>query len=89
MHFSSIIASISLLAIRANAAALKRDDPHVVDFRSFGAIGCYAENQGIWTFTESQATGECISFASFGADNVQAVSLVDIKSGCSCTPHIP
>lgn len=89
MHFSSIIAPLSLLAIRTNAAAFKRDDPHVVDFRSFGAIGCDAENQGIWTFTESQATGECITFASFGADDVQAVSLVDIKSGCSCTPRTP
>lgn len=86
MHFSSIIAPLALLAVGVNAATLKRDDLHVVDFRSFGAPGCDAENQGIWTFTQSQLTG-CKTFASFDAQNVQAISLVDIMNGCSCKPY--
>lgn len=84
MHFTtSIIAPFSFLVLSTNAAVLKRSDLHVADFRSFGAVGCDAENQGVWTFTKSQATGDCTSFSSFGADEVQAINLTDIKSGCS------
>lgn len=75
-----------LMATSADAAALlRRSDAHVADFRSFGKEGCGADNQGIWTVTESQLTG-CQTFASAsGSDEpVMSVELVDITEGCHC-----
>jgi hypothetical protein len=83
MLFTTLLSTVSVLAAGAHAGTIKRQDPHIVDFRTWGQSACSEDNQGIWTFTASQLTG-CKSFSSFGGGNVQSLSLVDIAEGCSC-----
>lgn len=82
MHFPAIISLLSVLAAGARAATVKRQDPHIADFRTWGKAGCSGDNQGIWTFTQSRVNG-CNSFSSFGVDNVLSLKLVDTSHGCS------
>ncbi|KAI1086640.1 hypothetical protein F5B19DRAFT_128364 [Rostrohypoxylon terebratum] len=58
MYSTHILAGLLALAFRANAVALPRNDPYVGDLRTFGQVGCSADNQGVGTFTESM-TGMC------------------------------
>jgi hypothetical protein len=60
-------------------ARLSRNDPHIGDIRLFGQPGCSAENQGVWTITQSQLD-TCFNFPSV----VKAVNLTDINAGCNC-----
>ena len=49
-------------ALAAPAADIAvRNDPHKLDFRTFGTGGCFAENQGVYTLVLSQA-GVCHQF---------------------------
>ncbi|KAL1865136.1 hypothetical protein VTK73DRAFT_5461 [Phialemonium thermophilum] len=86
MHFTAATLFVPLsalsLALGAAAAAVPRQDPHIADFRSFGLPGCAQDNQGVWTFTQSQLTG-CQTFASFGDADVQSLLVGDISDGCS------
>ncbi|OAA67929.1 hypothetical protein SPI_00124 [Niveomyces insectorum RCEF 264] len=56
----------------APAVLSSRNDPHEADFRTFGAPGCSAENQGIYTLTLSN-TDQCQPFA----DPIGSVLVVD------------
>ncbi|KAH8906426.1 hypothetical protein BR93DRAFT_929053, partial [Coniochaeta sp. PMI_546] len=76
MHLPTILSALAVIFPRANAASIPRQDPHVVDFRTWGSNDCSSDNQGIWTFTQSDLTG-CKSFSSYGVD-VRSISLVDI-----------
>ncbi|KAI9166554.1 phosphatases II [Paramyrothecium foliicola] len=58
MHASAIFLS----ATTAAAAVLVRQDPHVGNFRLFGAAGCLDKNQGVWTVTQSGVTADCNDF---------------------------
>ena len=83
MQFSNLLIAMAATGASAAAVLKERIDAHIVDFRTYGAPGCRAENQGIWTFTQSQLTG-CMSFASFGEQSVEAGLLIDITPGCTC-----
>lgn len=76
MHLPTILSALAVTFPRANAASIPRQDPHIVDFRTWGSSDCGDDNQGIWTFTQSDLTG-CKSFSSYGVD-VRSISLVDI-----------
>lgn len=80
MHLRPILAALAFTFTSASAASIPRQDPHVLDFRTWGSKDCGEDNQGIWTFTQSDITAHCKSFASYGADNVQSITLVDIDS---------
>lgn len=81
MRLSALLTAPTLsFASYANAASIPRQDPHVLDFRTWASKDSGADNQGIWTFTQSDVTPFCRSFASYGADNVQSLTLVDINS---------
>ncbi|KAL7624955.1 hypothetical protein AAE478_004169 [Parahypoxylon ruwenzoriense] len=58
MCFPFILFFFALLAWTSNAAVLPRIDPYVGDLRTFSTTGCFANNQGVGTFTESM-TGIC------------------------------
>lgn len=46
MHFSSLALPTAVLVLgTASAATVPRQDPHITDFRLFGAPGCFDENQ--------------------------------------------
>ncbi len=72
MHYTSIVAGLALLPaafagpVPASGAPLHalaaRSDPHKLDFRTFGASGCSAKNQGVYTLLQSDA-GACRPFA--------------------------
>ncbi|KAK3335820.1 hypothetical protein B0T19DRAFT_395629 [Cercophora scortea] len=74
------------LAIGTNAvsfrsegfARVSRQDPHIGDIRTWGQLGCSADNQGVWTIT----TSELDLCHDFGI-TVKAVNLTDINDGCS------
>lgn len=63
MQFTTIIAAVAGLALGAGASSSRRQtsDPHIADFRTFGETGCFNDNQGVWTFTQSDLTG-CKAF---------------------------
>lgn len=50
MYLASVLAGVVAFA---SARVIHRDDPYVGDLRTFTVTGCYAENQGVGTFTES------------------------------------
>ncbi|CAK7227186.1 hypothetical protein SCUCBS95973_006458 [Sporothrix curviconia] len=68
MHFSTSTITVAALALAQAAFAAPaadvsaRNDPHELDFRTFGAEGCSAENQGVYTLELSQAS-TCSKFA--------------------------
>lgn len=80
MHLPSILTTLTIAWTTATAASIPRQDPHILDFRTWGSKDCTTDNQGIWTFTLSDLEPPCKSFASFGAFNVQSLSLVDIDN---------
>ncbi|EON97298.1 putative ec86 protein [Phaeoacremonium minimum UCRPA7] len=81
MRLAVIIAAVVGLALGARATAARRQtsDPHIADFRTFGETGCFRDNQGIWTFTQSDLTG-CKTFP----DDLLVKSLfaADYNDGC-------
>ena len=81
MRLAVIIAAVVGLALGARATAARRQtsDPHIADFRTFGETGCFTDNQGIWTFTQSDLTG-CKTFP----DDLLVKSLfaADYNGGC-------
>lgn len=84
MHPQTLfITLLSSLTTTTNAAAIRQaNDPHLLDFRTFGAPGCSEDNQGIWTFTESDRGKGCRSFLhDYGVESVQSLLLVDLASG--------
>ncbi|KAI2602458.1 hypothetical protein GGR54DRAFT_502279 [Hypoxylon sp. NC1633] len=60
MHFTSIFASLVAIASMSSAAAIPIPelDAYIGDLRTFSAIGCSSQNQGIGTYTQSM-TGAC------------------------------
>jgi hypothetical protein len=92
MRTATLLSTLSILASCASAGLIPRQDAdiHIADFRTWGGKDCKVDNQGIWTFTKSDLTG-CKTFASFGADNIQSINVVDLATGadfgagCSCT----
>jgi hypothetical protein len=77
MHLFSFLPALTL-ASTVRSAPIPRQDPHVADFRTWGSTDCSTDNQGVWTFTQSDLATPCKSFAFFGASNVQSITLVDI-----------
>lgn len=72
--------SLSSFALAATTHNTRRQtpDPHVVDFRTFGAPGCFAENQGVYTYEQSDV-GTCFPF---GTLPVESLFVTDITDGC-------
>lgn len=81
MYFSTLVLFPSVLLGTATAATIPRQtsDPHMVDFRTFGAPGCFAENQGVYTFTQS-GLNICRTFADA---TIGSIFVGDITDGCS------
>lgn len=76
------VALVSLVTVATAASVPRQSDPHMIDFRSYGAAGCFAENQGVYTYEQSDA-GTCIEYPS--ELDVESILLVDITiDGCSC-----
>ncbi len=85
MHFVALISSLSFLVASASAAAVRRNDPHRLDFRTFGAAGCNAQNQGVYTLLQSD-NALCKQFL---VDlTIGSAYLTDLDPGCSCK-HSP
>ncbi|KAF3764870.1 hypothetical protein M406DRAFT_70615 [Cryphonectria parasitica EP155] len=77
------ITAILALAATTSAASITRrqSDPHMIDFRSYGAAGCSADNQGVYTYEQSDAS-TCFPFST--ELDVESVLVLDITlSGCS------
>jgi hypothetical protein len=73
MHVSALT-----LALATLAAAAVVPDPYVGNFRSFGQKGCYEENLGVWTVTQTGVTGgECNDFNGFTIRSLQNTRIVD------------
>lgn len=61
----------------------RRDPPvdyYVLDWRVFGATGCFEKNWGVGTVTASQLD-ICMPFYD---DGIKAINLTNIIEGCSC-----
>jgi len=88
MHLAAIFSAFTLLAAGVTAAVTQRqNDPHLIDFRTWGGRNCSGENQGIWTFTESDH-GRCRSFQlDYGLGSVQSLTLVDLALNWNCKSH--
>ncbi|CAN8099043.1 unnamed protein product [Discula destructiva] len=78
MYFSTLL-PLSALVLHATAATVPRQDPHIVDFRTFGAPGCFEENQGIYTYLQSDLD-KCKNFADA---TIGSIFVGDITDGCS------
>lgn len=79
MQFSSLLLPITALVLGTTAATIPRQsDPHIVDFRTYGAPGCFAENQGVYTFEQSDEN-ICRAFA---VEPVGSIFVGDITDGC-------
>lgn len=78
----SISIILSALTLGATAATIRtaRSDPHIVDFRTFGATGCSEENQGVYTYVKSDLD-KCFQFSE--TDVVESLFVSDITKGCS------
>ncbi|CAK7232617.1 hypothetical protein SEUCBS140593_008321 [Sporothrix eucalyptigena] len=66
MYFSTAAIAATLAFAQTGLAApatekVSRNDPHELDFRTFGASGCSAENQGVYTL-ELSSSGVCSQF---------------------------
>ncbi len=63
MQLFSLISSLAIMALSScvHAASFQsgglvkitRQDRYIGDFRLFGQTGCFAENLGVWTITQS------------------------------------
>lgn len=70
---------ITSLILGTTAATLPRqDDPHIVDFRTFGVAGCLEENQGVYTYLQSDED-ICHTFAD---SEIGSIFTLDITDGC-------
>lgn len=78
MQFFSLL-PITVLVLGTTAATIPRQsDPHIVDFRTFGAPGCFAENQGVYTYEQSDLD----ICRTFSAEPVGSIFVGDITDGC-------
>ena len=74
------IYAVTALAAGSNALTMRQDDPHLADFRLYGADGCQDQNLGVWTVVQSDlAASNCTVFD----DAVKSVSVTDIVPGCT------
>lgn len=84
MHATGLLlAPLAALALGARGASVHRprqSDPHVVDFRTFGLPGCDEQNQGVYTYLQSDL-GTCFPFST--TDVVESIFVTDINAGCS------
>lgn len=83
MQFSNLFLTVAVLVTGSLAASIPRQDPHIVDFRTFGQPGCSEDNQGIYTYTKSQLD-TCYPFSS--SLTVESIYVGDITDGCSRKP---
>ncbi|KAH8891806.1 hypothetical protein GQ53DRAFT_823234 [Thozetella sp. PMI_491] len=83
MALVSVLAALSLganaLSFNADSTDTTPADPHIADIRTWGELGCDADNQGVWTILQSD-TNLCHKFDN--PDVVKAVALIDITTGC-------
>lgn len=79
MHVSSLSLLPALLVGTTIATTIPRQDPHIVDFRTYGAPGCSAENQGVYTYTQSDLN-TCRTFADA---TIGSLFVIDITDKCS------
>lgn len=79
---AAAILSSSSLVLATPTTPAARDDPHIVDFRTYGAPGCFEANQGVYTYTQSNLD-ICYQFGIHGEEPVGSIFVVDIVDGCS------
>ncbi|ROW11454.1 hypothetical protein VMCG_01515 [Cytospora schulzeri] len=80
MQFSSLfLAAVALVAGSQAASIPRQSDPHIVDFRTYGQPGCSADNQGVYTYTQSELN-TCHAFVD---TTVESIFVTDITDGCS------
>lgn len=84
MHATTLLlVPAAALALGVRGASMHRprqNDPHIVDFRTFGLPGCYEQNQGVYTYLQSDL-GTCFPFST--TDVVESLFVTDINAGCS------
>lgn len=84
MHATTLLlVPAAALALGVRGASIHRprqNDPHVVDFRTFGLPGCDEQNQGVYTYLQSDL-GTCFPFST--TDVVESLFVTDINAGCS------
>lgn len=74
-------AAAATLSLGASAATIQaRQDPHIVDFRTFGLPGCFEQNQGVYTYLQSDLD-KCFQFST--TDIVESLFVTDINDGCA------
>lgn len=82
MHSATLLFPLAALVLRTTTAATippRQNDPHIVDFRTYGAPGCFAENQGVYTYEQSDLD-VCRTFVDATIGSIFAGDIVD---GCS------
>lgn len=85
---TTLLSLTTLSLARTIPASMEtRQDPdhYVLDYRVFGATGCFDKNWGVGTLTASEL-GVCFPFYDNDTppSGVQAVNLTNIIGGCSC-----
>lgn len=79
MQFLSLL-PITVLILGTTAVTIPRQsDPHIVDFRTYGVAGCSDENQGVYTYLQSDEN-ICRTFVD---STVGSIFTLDITDGCS------
>ncbi|CAK7266690.1 hypothetical protein SEPCBS57363_002217 [Sporothrix epigloea] len=96
MLYLPALAAAALIATQTASAApiadvCRVDDPHELDFRTFGVEGCLEENQGVYTLERSQSN-VCYTFVDpIGsltvADNLCTLTVYD-DDACAEAPIV-
>ncbi|CAK7229669.1 hypothetical protein SBRCBS47491_007329 [Sporothrix bragantina] len=97
MYFSTSAITVAALAFAQTAFAAPaagvsaRQDPHELDFRTFGVEGCSAENQGVYTLELSQSN-ICYQFVDpigsmISTDNLCTLTIYD-DDACTESPVV-
>lgn len=84
MRTFSLLPITSLILGTIAATIPRQSDPHIVDFRTYGVAGCLDENQGVYTYLQSDEN-ICRNFAD---SQIGSIFTLDITHGCfrKCWP---
>lgn len=78
MRTFSLLPITSLILGITAATIPRQSDPHIVDFRTYGVAGCLDENQGVYTYLQSDEN-ICRTFAD---SQIGSIFTLDITDGC-------
>ncbi|KAJ4394273.1 hypothetical protein N0V93_003490 [Gnomoniopsis smithogilvyi] len=78
MHSFSLLPITALVLGTTAATVPRQSDPHIVDFRTYGVAGCFDENQGVYTYLQSDEN-ICRTFVD---SQIGSIFTLDITDGC-------